>query len=225
MFFIPSIDEFTGDLTYTFDLFESIDKIETLVIVMPEEFSIALEDEEEDIHPSIVVKLTFYDLIQTWSNLLLADKIIIYHDIEIDRAGIELEGFRNKFWGIKNDPLLDFIHIGRKFYLWLQTQIKNEEIPNEEMYIFFSKFYQKECLVDFDETDSLQKIIYDSLMKQMRKIFEKRKKYTRKLTQKMFEILDQHYKNQAIIEWDNLMKQGKILYYAPKKKTYFLNKS
>ena len=188
---------------------------------MPEEFSIALEDEEEDVHPSIVVKLTFYDLIQTWSKLLLADKIIIYHDIEIDRAGIELEGFRNKFWGIKNDPLLDFIQIGRKYYVWLQQQIKNVDIRNKEMYSFFSKFYQKECLVDFDETDSLQKIIYDSLIKQMRKIFEKRKKYTRKLTQKIYEILDQHYKNQAIIEWENLMKQGKLLYYPPKKKPIF----
>ncbi|MFX1451933.1 MAG: hypothetical protein ACFFCM_13890 [Promethearchaeota archaeon] len=219
MFFIPTIDELSGDLTYTFDLFESIDNIETLIIVMPEEFSIALEDEEEEqVHPSIVVKLTFYDLIQSWSKLLLSDKIIIYHDIEIDRAGIELEGLRNKFWGSKNDPIIDFIHIARNYFRWLQDQISNEKTLNKEMYVFFSKFYQKEGLVDFDETDSLQKIIFDSLIKQMRTIFEKRKKYTRKLTKKMFEILDQHYKNQAIIEWDNLMKQGKLLYYAPKKK-------
>lgn len=222
LYFIPTIDEFTGDLIFTFDLFENIKDIESLVIIMPEEFSIALEDEDEDeVHPSIIVKMTFYDLIQTWPKLLSSDKIIIYHDIEIDRAGMELEGICNKYWAIKNDPVLDLITIARKYFEWLQDQLKNKKPNIYLMYNFFSKFYRKEGLVDFDETDSLQKIIFDRLLTEKKKDFEKRKKYTSKLTPKMEDILEKQIKNQAIIEWDKLVKNGKILYYAPKKKPIF----
>ena len=89
------------------------------------------------------------------------------------------------------------------------------------MYIFFSKFYQKEGLVDFDETDPVQKIIYDRLVEEKRANLKKRRHYTSKLTPRMTEILDQQIKKRAISEWDRLLKNGKLLYYAPKKKPVF----
>ncbi|MHA1383379.1 MAG: hypothetical protein ACTSR3_06455 [Candidatus Helarchaeota archaeon] len=184
---------------------------------MPEEFSIAL-DEEEDVHPSIVVKLTFYDLIQTWPKLLNAEKIIIYHDLEIDRAGIELEGLGHKFWGMKNDPVLDYINIARNYYSWVNDQIRKSKKVDDIILKFYLKFYLKEGIVEFDENDSLQKIIYDRLIAEKRRKLEKRKKYTGKLTPKLTKILSQQVKSQAIIEWDKLLRQGKLLYYPPKQK-------
>ncbi|MHA1379392.1 MAG: hypothetical protein ACTSRG_13525 [Candidatus Helarchaeota archaeon] len=184
---------------------------------MPEEFSIAI-DEEKDAHPSIIVKLTFYDLIQTWPKLLAADKVIIYHDIEIDRAGIELEGVSHKFWGIKNDPTLDYIKIARAYFSWIQNQMGNKSKTNDSIYSFYSKFYRKEGIVDFDENNPLQKILYDRLLAEKRQKLERRKKYTCKLSPKMTKILDQQFKNEAIMKWDKLLKDGKLIYYPPKTK-------
>jgi hypothetical protein len=173
------------------------------------------------VHPSIIVKMTFYDLIQTWSKLLDSEKIVVYHDIEIDRAGIELEGLGNKFWGMKSDPVLDFIRIAREYHSWLQFQIKTNKVTDEMMFKFFSRFYQKEGLVDFNEKDPLQKIIYDRLIAEKRKELKKRKKYLGKLRPEMTNILELQVKNQAIMEWDRLFKNGKLLYYPPKKKPIF----
>ncbi|MHA1271453.1 MAG: hypothetical protein ACTSPY_16800 [Candidatus Helarchaeota archaeon] len=214
IYFIPMIDEDNGDVIFSTTITEfeiENNKSDTAVIVMPNEFSIAIKGEEEkNIHPSYIVKMMFFNLIENFKDLLYLDKIIIFHNGVIDKYGDLLCEIRNGIFG-QSSVIMDIIKISREFYKRLGDFIYTDE----RLFTEIRKFHKKMGLVDFDETDDLQKIIFDQLIKQRKALLERKKKIKNVINKITAGIIEKTFEIQANEKWEELKKKGKIIYYAP----------
>ncbi len=220
IYFIPIVDEESGELVYSFELFKEVRVIDALVIVMPNEFSIQLDFEPETVHPSKIVKMTLYDILQTFPVLTKAKRIIIYHEGELDRAGMELGGVINALWGQYSSPdnsdhVMDSIYISREFYNWLKFFAA--ELQDKDLLDSLSKYHQREGLVDFDLDDDLHDIIVQRIIEERRLILKNRRRI-RKSMAKVSIPLEKAFEKKALKKWDRLFKDGIILYYKPGEK-------
>jgi len=212
IYFIPIIIEESGEITYhpVITEFEiNKNKSDTLVVIMPNEFSINIdEDEHNGDHPSELVKIMFYNLIDTYPKLKTYDKIIIYHNANLDKYADLLYEIKNEYYG-RDKIINDIIKIAREFYK------RMVEIPyyDKKMYNTIRNYYKRLGLVDFDETDDLQKIIYDQLIKNREIILKKRKKIKSNLNKIALDYIGKSFKIQAENIWEKF--KGKIIYYPP----------
>lgn len=217
IYFLPIVDEQTGELVYSFEYISQPHVVSAFIVVMPKEFSIQLDIEDESVHPSKIVKMTLYDILQTYPVLEKAERIIIYHELELDRAGLELDGIISRFWGAHSTPdgqdhVLDSIHISREFFHWLK--FFGTEIYDNELKDALLKYHQKEGLVDFDLEDDLHDIIIQQIIKERRKVLKKRKKVRDSVSRVRFSM-EKYYEQKAAKYWEKLMVGGKLLYYKP----------
>ncbi|MHA1652097.1 MAG: hypothetical protein ACTSYB_18085 [Candidatus Helarchaeota archaeon] len=181
---------------------------------MPFEFSIILEDEreEENYEASKVVRLTFWDLLQTFEELNIASIFIIYHDKELDEIGKQLDAYSNQFWGASGDNIRDMIFISRQIYSWMEKRI--EEAQDKELYKECMKFHKRNGVIGIDEMDEVQKVFFE------RAVLMKKREYLRKkrvhaTISGVQDLLEKEAYAKAEQFWEEYKKAGKIIYYPP----------
>jgi hypothetical protein len=211
VYFIPTLDETDGKLTYVAEPFIRQKFFEKAVIVMPQEFSIVLEDEEREKEPSKVVKLTFWDLLQTFPELNIAATFIVCHKPDLDRIGDQLSGFGNQLWGAKADHVLDTIYISRGLYEWLKEQLDTEEMDRDLVQECMN-FHKRKGIVGIDENDPVQKVFFD------RAVLMKRREHVKKVKiQATISGVADLFEKEAYLKaerfWEELKAAGRILYY------------
>ncbi|MHA1263947.1 MAG: hypothetical protein ACTSRS_01820 [Candidatus Helarchaeota archaeon] len=218
--FIPVIDERDGRLIYIAEPFIIPPSFINLIVVMPFEFSITLEDVIDSplnptSDPSSIVKLTFWDLLETFPVFHNAHTFIIFHDSELDEIGKELQGLSHKFWGAMADPLLDSIHLSRRFYSFLKNR------PLFEHPIFRKKilkecldFHRRNGIVELDENDPVERPFFNRVLAERRLKYQKNT-HLLVTIKKVESHLEKKAQFQAATLWDSLSTEGKILYYPP----------
>lgn len=213
VYFIPTLDENDGKLIYVAEPFIRQKYFEKAVIVMPKEFSIVLEDEDEEREkePSKIVKLTFWDLLHTFPELNIAATFIVYHKLDLDRIGSQLEGIRNQLWGAKADHVLDIIYISRALYEWLKEQLDSEEMDRDLVQECIN-FHKRKGIVGIDENDAVQKVFFD------RAVLMKRRDHVKKVKiQASISGVADLFEKEAYLKaekfWEELKAAGRILYY------------
>jgi hypothetical protein len=211
VYFIPTIDEKDGKLTYVAEPFIRQKYFEKAMIVMPHEFSIVLEDEEQEKEPSKIVKLTFWDLLQTFPELNIAATFIIYHKQDLDKIGSQLEGIANQFWGANVDHLLDSIYISRALYEWLKGQLDSEDLDKDLVQECIN-FHKRKGIVDIDEKDPVQKAFFERAL-----LMKRREQVKRVKIQASISGVADLFEKEAYVKaerfWDELKTAGRILYY------------
>ncbi len=214
IYFIPKIDERDGNLIYIAEPFLKKEIPQQVIIVMPFEFSIILEDdsEEEKFEPSRVVKLTFWDLLETFDPLTFAINFIIYHQKELDEIGKQLEGYKNQFWGASEDHILDEIFISRQIYHWLEQKLENAEDP--KLIQECIKFHKRNGIVEIDENDDIQKPFFERAVLLRRKQICDRERIQSSISKVTDQIEKEAYLKAKQL-WENLKEDGRILYYPP----------
>jgi hypothetical protein len=214
IYFIPIVEEDTGDIVFSTTItdFEIKNNTsETAVIIMPHEFSIALEDENpEEVHPSPIVKMMLFDLVENHKTLLNLDKIIMYHNNTLDDFASILYEVKNSIYG-KNSIIVDIIEIARDFY----KKIENIPFTDRRLFNKIRKYYRKLGLVDFDESDELQKIIFDQLLIKRQESFDRKKTINTNVYKIISGYIENAFKIQAENSWKKLKEKGKLIYYAP----------
>jgi hypothetical protein len=211
VYFIPVIDESDGRLIYMAEPLMKLQAVERVIIVTPYEFSIILEEEVRNSEDaSRIVKLTFWDLLETFEALKSASTFIVYHDSELDQIGKQLDAYSNQFWGARADNILDTIFLSREIYRWLETEIAKAR--DLKIYEECLKFHKKNGLVEIDEEDDLQKPFFERGVFMRRRNFEK--------TQRVRDTIStvaERYEEEAYLHadqfWDNLRREGKLIYY------------
>ncbi len=211
VYFIPTIDETDGKLIYVAEPFIRQKYFEKAVIVMPQEFSIVLEEEEREKEPSKIVKLTFWDLLQTFPVLNIAATFIVYHKIDLDRIGRELEGFGNQGWGAKADHVLDAIYISRALYEWLKEQLDTEEMDRDLVQDCMN-FHKRRGIVGIDEGDDVQKAFFERALLMKRREHVKRVKIQSTISG-VADLFEKEAYLKAERFWEELKAGGRILYY------------
>jgi len=213
IYFIPTLDENDGKLIYVAEPFIKQKYFEKAVIVMPKEFSIVLEDEGEELEkePSKIVKLTFWDLLQTFPELNIAATFIVYHKLDLDRIGSQLEGIGNQLWGANFDHILDTIYISRALYEWLKKQLDTEEMDKDLVQECIN-FHKRKGIVGIDENDPVQKVFFE------RAVLMKRKEHVKKgKIQASISGVADLFEKEAYLKadrfWEELKAAGRILYY------------
>ena len=187
--------------------------VEKVIIVMPYEFSIALEDEDPNSRESSkIVKLTFWDLLKTFEALKSASNFIVYHDSELDQIGQQLDAYSNQFWGASADNILDTIFLSRQIYGWLETEIATTR--DRKIYEECLKFHRKNGLVEIDEEDDLQKPFFERAVLMRRRDFEKTQRVRGTIS-----AVAERYEEEAYLHaeqlWDSFRRGGKLIYYPP----------
>lgn len=214
IYFVPRIDESDGEVIFstTITKFEiNKNTSDTAVIIMPKEFSIALEGENpEEEHPSSIVKMMFFDLAQNFKDIIAFDKIIIFHNGILDKYADLLNQIRNKIYGSKS-IIMDIIKISREFY----SKVENFYYDDKKMFNVIRKYYKKEGLIDLDENDELQKIIFDQIIKKREAIYNRKDRIRPNVIKIISGYIENAYKIQANSFWKKLKEKGKIIYYPP----------
>ncbi|MBD3226922.1 MAG: hypothetical protein GF329_01940 [Candidatus Lokiarchaeota archaeon] len=214
IYFIPTIDISDGEVIFTTTITEfeiENNQSDTIVIIMPNEFSIALEGEDpERVHPSPIVKMMFFDLVQNFKTIRSFDKIIIFHNSTLDKYADFLNQIKNKIFGSES-IIMDIIKISREFY----NQIENFYYDDTRMFSVIRKYYKKEGLVEFDETDELQKIIFDQIIKKREAHYQRKRTIRPNVIKIISGYIENAFKIQANSFWKKLKKKGKIIYYPP----------
>ena len=220
MSFVPTIDENDGRLIYVAEPYIRLQYFYKVIIAMPFEFSIALED-EEDINKhdtSKIVKLTFWDLLETFDTLNIASSFIVYHDSELDEIGKQLQGFANQFWGASADNILDTIFISRQIYSWLKTRLDTgkgmKNMFQEDMYKECLNFHKRNGIVGIDENDEVEKVFFERALLQRRRKHQKRKRIQASIAQVADLFEEEAYKKAARF-WELIKDEGRIIYYPP----------
>ena len=156
VYFIPTLDETDGKLIYVAEPFIKLKYFEKAIVIMPHEFSIVLEedDEEQKREPSKIVKLTFWDLLQTFPTLNLAPIFIVYHNMDLDQIGKQLEGYGNQLWGAQVDHILDMVFISRELYSWLKERLDTDEM-DKNLVQECMNFHKRIGIVGIDENDEV----------------------------------------------------------------------
>ncbi|NVM30430.1 MAG: hypothetical protein HWN65_16415 [Candidatus Helarchaeota archaeon] len=218
--FIPTIDENDGRLVYVAEPFIRLKYFEKVIVIMPYEFSISLEDEEgiQKRDASKIVKLTFWDLLETFSVLNIALNFIIYHESEIDEIGKHLEGIANKFWGVSTDHVLDTIFISRELYHWLEEQRESKETDKklfqDNLYREYLNFHKRNGIVGIDENDEVERVFFERAL-----LLRKQQHVKRNRIQATIEGVADLFEREAFKKaerfWEQKLKEGKILYYPP----------
>jgi hypothetical protein len=212
--FIPTMDESDGKLIYIAEPFFKYRYFEKAIITMPFEFSITLEDEEEESkkNPSKIVKLTFWDLLETFSVLNTASTFIIYHDKELDEIAKQLEGYLNQLWGSSEESILDSIYISRQIYHWMKERL--ELVKNKNLYEECMNYHKRMGIVGIDENDEVQKPFFERALLMRRKEQLERKKI-RAVISGIEDKLEKDAYSKAEQLWEQLNGEGRILYYPP----------
>jgi len=215
IYFIPTIDENDGNLIYVAEPFIKLKYFEKAIIVMPHEFSIVLEEEEEaqKVEPSRIVKLTFWDLVETFPALFIAATFIIYHNMELDQIGKQLEGYGNQIWGAQEDHILDMVSISRELYVWLKEQLgigaMDKNLVQECM-----NFHKRLGIVGIDENDEVQKYFFERAL-----LMKRREHINRVKIQSSISGVADLFEKEAYLKaeqfWEKLKGEGKILYFPP----------
>jgi len=213
--FIPTIDENDGNLIYVAEPFIKLKYFEKAIILMPHEFSIVLEDdaEEQKAETSKIVKLTFWDLLETFPVLNIAATFIIYHNIELDQIGKQLEGYVNKLWGAQGDHILDAVYISRKLFSWLEERLGTGEIEKNLVQECMN-FHKRMGIVGIDENDEVQKYFFERAL-----LMKRREHINRVKIQSTISGVADLFEKEAYLKaeqlWEKLKAEGKILYYPP----------
>ena len=212
VYFIPIIDENDGQLHYIAETFIKLQNIEKVVTIMPFEFSIVLENEEEKRAPSKFVKLTFWDLLQTFEVLKIANNFIIYHDLELDEIGKQLEGYSNQFWGLSEDNIRQVIFISRQIYSWMEKRF--EIARDKQLYHECMNFHKRNGIIGIDETDDVQKFFFERAL-----LIRRSEQAKRQRVQATIAGVADLFEKEAYIKaekfWEQLKEGGKIIYYPP----------
>jgi len=218
--FIPTLDETDGNLIYIAEPFFKYRYFEKAIIVMPFEFSIILEDEAEENkkEPSKIVKLTFWDLLETFSVLNTASTFVIYHNKELDEIGKQLEGYLNQLWGSSDDTTLDSITISRYIYHWMEE--RSESVENKKLYEECINYHKRMGIVGIDENDKVQKTFFERALLMRRKDQLERKKI-RAVISGIEDKLEKESYVKAEQLWEQLAGEGRILYYPPQESPIF----
>lgn len=214
IYFIPIIEEDTGDVIFSTiitDFEIKNNTSETAVIIMPHEFSIIVGDEDpEEVHPSSIVKMMLFDLVENHKMLLKLDKIIVYHNNTLDNVASILYEVKNSIYG-KNSIIMDIIEIARDFY----KKIENIPFTDKRLFNKIRKYYRKLGLVDFDESDELQKIIFDQLIIKRQETFDRKRTIKTNVYKIISGYIENAFRIQAENFWKKLKEKGKLIYYAP----------
>ncbi|MHA1310284.1 MAG: hypothetical protein ACTSQO_05070 [Candidatus Helarchaeota archaeon] len=214
IYFIPMINEDNREVIFstTINEFEiNNNNSDTVVIIMPENFYIKNEDQGEVNEDSNhIVKMMFYNLIENFKSLLLFDKIIIFHNNMLDEYGKLLSEIKNKTQA-ESSIIIDIIKISRKFY----RRLEDFNYVDKKMFDAIRKYHKKTGLVDFDETDDLQKIIFDQIVKNRKILLERKNKLKKNISNVTVGIMGKTFEIQANENWNKMKEKGKILYYPP----------
>lgn len=220
--FVPTVDETDGQPIYIADPFIIPHSLLKVLIIMPFEFSISLEDEPDQnrADPSPIVQLTFWDLLESSPKLKTAALFILYHDSELDEIGQAFQGYMNRYWGSSADPLLDSIYISRKLHSWLSSRVATLSIPPPQLrtalYNECLNFHKRAGIVGIDEHDEVQRPFFDRAVLQRRQQHQNKSK-TKATVKSVINALEQEASRIASSLWTELMTAGKILYYPPDK--------
>ncbi|MHA1131797.1 MAG: hypothetical protein ACTSQQ_13430 [Candidatus Helarchaeota archaeon] len=211
--FVPAIDETDGSLIYVAEPHINNNSVGKLIVVMPFEFSIILDGEREyKREVSKVVKLTFWDLLETFESLKNISNFIIFHKRELDEIGKQLEAYSNRFWGATANHILDSIFLSRRIYNWMEKQ--KEPITDEKIYEECLKFHKRNGIVEINENDEIQKFFFDRAVLMRKKEYERKKRIRTTITG-VTEFLEQEAYRKAKQLWDKFKNEGKIIYYPP----------
>ncbi len=218
--FIPTIDEKDGRLIYISEPFIHLKYLDKVIIIMPFEFSISLEDEDtkKRKETSKIVMLTFWDLLETFPTLNTASNFIIYHDSEIDEIGKQIIGYSNQFWGASDDQLLDAIFISRQIHAWLtsrmDTTAAKQKLFHKELYREFLTFHKRNGIVGLNEHDEIERPFFERALLLRRQAYEKKTKIQASVSG-VAELYEQEAYKKALLFWEQQLENGKILYYPP----------
>ncbi|MHA1229731.1 MAG: hypothetical protein ACTSRP_05805 [Candidatus Helarchaeota archaeon] len=214
IYFIPMVNEDNGEVIFSTAISEfevNSNRSDTAVIIMPFEFaSVHDERNKEEDHASSLVKLMVYTLIERFSKLLIFDKIIIFHNSMLDEYASILSEIVDEYYG-KDTLIMDLIKISREFC----KRMDDVNFIDKRMFDEIKKYHKKAGLVDLDETDELQKIVFDQLIKKRKIILEKKRRYKSRMNNIVLGYVEKTYELEAFQKWEDLKKKGKIIYYPP----------
>jgi hypothetical protein len=159
------------------------------------------------------LELTFWDLLETFPVLNIAATFIIYHNIELDQIGKQLEGYVNQLWGAQGDQVLDAVYISRKLYSWLEERLGTGEIEKNLVQECMN-FHKRMGIVGIDENDEVQKYFFERAL-----LMKRREHINRVKIQSTISGVADLFEKEAYLKaeqlWEKLKAEGKILYYPP----------